>query len=281
MSNNGDIEEESMTSSESCYDKTLGEEFVLSFLNDKYILIDKIGIGSCASVWIALNIKDTQLYAIKILHVDEYESSDEEINILKEITLKHCKHLVNMIEYFTSKNPIFTECTNLCIVMDLYICSVYQLLKSEYTDGFNTELTNKIILDTLLGLKELNNLGYIHTDIKPENILIKGLNIIFAKLDIIIKNDNYVINLLTDIINYEINKSNCNFCYKKKPEKKELLITLCNFLMNKFKLICNEHTSDDYQDNNEYIYIPNYYTKTLTDVLLLQKLLQLHQRLQA
>ena len=267
MINTENIEEDSTASSNSSYDKTLGEEFVLSFLNDKYILIDKIGVGSCSAVWLALNIKDTQLYAIKILHVDEYDSSEDEINILKEITSKNCKYLVNMVEYFSIKNPIFDEYNNLCIVMELYICSTYQLLKNEYPDGFNTAISNKIILDTLLGLKELNNLGYIHTDIKPENILIKGLNIIFAKLNIIIKNDTYVINLIQDIVNYEINKSSCSFFYTKTSEKKELLITLSKFLMNKFKLICNEHTTDEYQDTTDNIYLPNYYTKTFNSII--------------
>ena len=248
----------SNSSNSSSYDKTLGEEFALSFLNDTYILIDKIGIGSFSSVWLALNIKNLNLYAIKILSIDEYDSGIKEIKILNEISLNKCKYLSVIIEHFEVPNPIIENSINLCIVMDLYIGSVYQLLKIKYEDGFPPSIVNKIILNTLLGLKELHNLGYIHTDIKPENILVKGLNPIFYKFKEYVISNTKVNKLINNIKNKN-NFINSLSCYNNNK-----INNLIKILIKKFKLICNEYTTSEYYDDNDHILIPNYYDKEFT-----------------
>merc|ERR1711918_85211 len=62
-----------------------GEEFRKSILNNKYLLIDKIGYGSYSSVWLAFCIFDKIYYAIKIQNNEDYIEGIMELKILKKI----------------------------------------------------------------------------------------------------------------------------------------------------------------------------------------------------
>jgi serine/threonine-protein kinase SRPK3 len=255
----------------SVYDKTKGEEFFGETLKNKYILIDKIGVGTFSAVWLALNIIDNNLYAIKIQHIEDYYDGEKEAKFLSKIP-KNCKNLPKLIEYFEVKNPINPEFLNLCMVMDLYIGSVYQLIrKGGYDNGFDIKICNKIIKDMLYGLDVLNNIGYIHTDLKPENILIKGLNPIFDKFKKIISGSHI------NKVNEEINKISIKLSLNKLPrntkiyqkkkeefnhERKQFLKSVSKVLIKEFKLICNQYCSKEDIDNEDTFYEPNYYTKT-------------------
>jgi hypothetical protein len=75
-SSESNSESNSESSSDSdTYDNTKGEEYAGQILKNKYIIIDKIGVGTFSAVWLSLNIDDLKLYAIKIQHVDDSSSS--------------------------------------------------------------------------------------------------------------------------------------------------------------------------------------------------------------
>jgi serine/threonine-protein kinase SRPK3 len=63
------------------------------------------------------------------------------------------------------------------IVLPLMAGSTYDLLKcNEYDNGLPLEVCKKILIQTLYGIRELEKHNMMHTDIKPENILVCGLN---------------------------------------------------------------------------------------------------------
>ena len=269
-SSNNSSNSSSNGSDGSYYDKTKGEEFGCHVLKNKYILIDKIGVGTFSAVWLAVSIVDSNLYAIKIQHIEDFYDGEKEAKFLSKIN-KNCKNLPKLIEYFEVKNPLNSEYLNLCIVMDLYIGSVYQLIKrGGYSDGFDVNICNKIINDTLIGLNELNKMNYIHTDLKPENILIKGLNPIFHQFKQLIDNSPLFKNIGSQIENikekYHMNKRIPKLTNKNKPlyekELKQFYNVVAKVLMKEFKLICNQFCSPDYTDNESELYDPNYYVKT-------------------
>jgi len=259
-------------SDSSTYDKTKGEEFAGEILKNKYVCIDKIGVGTFSAVWLALNVDDLNLYAIKISHIDDFEDGEKEAKFLSKVP-KKCNNLTRLVEYFETKNPLNPEYLNMCMVMDLYIGSVYSLMKkSGFEDGFDIKVCNKIILDVLSGLETLNKMGYIHTDIKPENILIKGLNPIFCEFENMIKKTEGVQSLLLEIIEkykgYKLDKLDkktkmyVDRNNKFKVEKKIILKKLSKMLTYGFKLICNNYCDEKYRDLDvEDIFEPNYYTK--------------------
>ena len=265
------------SSDSSTYDKTLGEEYAGEILKHKYVLIDKIGVGTFSAVWLALNIDDLKLYAIKIQHVDDYYDGEKEAIFLSKVPNK-CDNLTKLVEYFDVKNPLNPEYMNLCMVMDLYIGSVYHLLnKGGYKNGFDVKICNKILVDVLNGLNTLNKMGYIHTDIKPENILIKGLNPIFIELKKLIDENQTIQKMIKEINDkykgyklHILGKKTTIYVDRKKKfnnEKMVILKQLSKQIIYGFKLICNKYCREDYKDNLEInqsdnnILTPNYYTK--------------------
>jgi len=268
-----DSESSSDTGSDSStYDKSKGEEFAGEILKNKYILIDKIGVGTFSAVWLSLDITTLNLYAIKIQHTEDYYDGEKEAIFLSKVP-KKCDNLTRLIEYFDVKNPLKPEYMNLCMVMDLYIGSVYNLMKRcGYEDGFDVKICNKIIIDVLNGLNTLNNMGYIHTDIKPENILIKGLNPLFTELKNLINQSNTLQQLIKEIDDkfkgYKLHvldkktKIYVDRHNKFNNDKKKIMKQLSKQLIYGFKMICNKYCTDNYKDEVEDdIFEPNYYTK--------------------
>jgi len=257
-------------SDSSTYDKTKGEEFAGAILKNKYIVIDKIGVGTFSAVWLALNIDNLKLYAIKIQHTDDYYDGEKEALFLSKVP-KKCKNLTRLVEYFDVKNPLNPEYMNLCMIMDLYIGSVYHLMKKGgYNKGFDVKICNKMISDVLNGLNTLNNMGHIHTDIKPENILIKGLNPIFNEFKKITETD-VIKKIVKEIDNkfkgyklHKLDKKTKMYADRKKKfnsEKMTILKNLSKQLVYLFKTICNTFCDEEYKDTEKEIFEPNYYTK--------------------
>lgn len=141
-------------------------------LNNFNILYE-LGRGTYSIVWLAYNIEDSKFYAIKIQNSDDFEEGLEEIRILKKIG--NHKYINKLISYFIHK-----------VNTDKYLCSVYNLRasnldlivrKGRFKDGLKPDVVLKIFKQLIRGLNYLhNNLKIYHGDLKPDNILLKGLN---------------------------------------------------------------------------------------------------------
>jgi serine/threonine protein kinase len=151
-------------------------------INKKYILIQKMGHGAYSAVWMAFNTTNKKYFAIKIFNDCDYDSGTQEVELLNKIKNAKIKYTVNMIDSFTYTNEHdddddMDETKHLCIVLDLMACSLYSIIRrGKYTEGLPLKFVKKAMIQTLTALKQLNDSGMIHTDIKPENILLIGKN---------------------------------------------------------------------------------------------------------
>ena len=86
-----------------------------------------------------------------------------------------CPYLNVMLDSFTE---LFDEFEFVCIVFELLACSLYDILrKGKYAHGLPTNIANRIMFQALTAIHILNTkYKELHTDIKPENILIVGIN---------------------------------------------------------------------------------------------------------
>lgn len=144
---------------------------------DKYNIIEEIGRGGYSIVWLGFNIEDCKNYAIKVQNSDDFEEGQGEIKIMKK--LKH-KNITKLIDYFVEER--FDENR----VLQEYMCSVYELCcgnldglarKGKYKNGYPEDIVFKFYNQIYEGLNYLhNNLKILHGDIKPDNILLKGIN---------------------------------------------------------------------------------------------------------
>lgn len=145
------------------------------FLNNRYIFLKKIGKGVFSIVWMAYDTKYYKHVALKIQNEENYETGIEEINTLKKIRKLNSKYINTLIDSFEYK---FEDEICIIIVMELMAGSIEDVLNCKmYENGFNINTTKKIAYSILKGINTLNKkLNFIHTDIKPENILVNGNN---------------------------------------------------------------------------------------------------------
>ena len=169
--------------------KTNGHEFFGEVLKNRYLILKKLGYGSFSSVWMAYDINNTILVAIKIINPQDYKEGMLELETYKKLDKLDTTYLLTMIECFqvTPIHPKYYDDdfkaknkklrNHIVMVLPLMACSTFDLLKcKEYDDGLPLEVCKKIIHQTLLGIKELEKNNLMHTDLKPENILVVGLN---------------------------------------------------------------------------------------------------------
>lgn len=164
------------------YGSTSDYDWTGQLINDNYILIKKLGFGSFAAVWLAYSLKHKKCYAIKILNPEDYKSGTKEINIFKEFKKFKNSHIIEMIDHFsipvpsedTDYNPDNYNGEHICIVLELMLCSVYDIIKIYHkTNNYlPLEFIKEVIYQMLLATDLLHENNIIHTDIKPENLLI-------------------------------------------------------------------------------------------------------------
>ena len=131
-----------------------------------YEISKKLGFGQFATVWSTTCDK-----AIKICRADEdyTEMMKKEISILSEIKNgPHCLRLHDNFLHESENGKHQIIVTNLC-AMDLY--ELTKLHRNEDT-ALPLETSKSIIRQILTALRFLESKNIMHTDIKPENILI-------------------------------------------------------------------------------------------------------------
>ena len=171
-----DYNTELSTSSDECYNDCDDIDFTWDILKNQYIILEKLGNGTFASVWLSYNINTRQFNAIKIQNPEDDEEAEFEIELLKKIKKTKCKYLSNLVDDFIYKPDDDTK--HICMVFELLFGSVHDIIrKGKYQNGLPFHIVKDIVYQTLFAINTLHDsLGIIHTDIKPENVLLFGIS---------------------------------------------------------------------------------------------------------
>lgn len=109
--------------------------------------------------------------AIKFLkYVDNDRKTLKEISILKKISdadklaAHHCIQPIDLFRDRTSSQD--------CIVFPMYSCNLYEFLKRNHYVPFSLHESRTIIRQLLQAVRFIHSLDIIHTDLKPENIML-------------------------------------------------------------------------------------------------------------
>ena len=159
------------------FDSDVDIDWELYILNDRYIPIRRLGYGSYSSVWLCYDAEYKKLVAVKIHNINDEIAGIKEERMLHIIKKLESPYLMEIMDSFSVPSP-YRDGSHRCIVMNIMLGSMYDVItEDKYLNGIPANIVINVIYQMLIGLKEVHKLGYIHTDIKPENILVAGLSI--------------------------------------------------------------------------------------------------------
>ncbi|KAJ6519460.1 kinase-like domain-containing protein [Mycena sanguinolenta] len=148
-----------------------------TFKLGRYRVLRKLGWGHFSTVWL---VKDTELNrhsALKVVKsAGRYaETARDEIKLLSRVASisplhPGRQHIVSFLDSFSHQGP---EASHICIVFEPLGEHLLALIERNKRKGVPRALVKVIAQQVLLGLEYLHDeCDLVHTDIKPENILI-------------------------------------------------------------------------------------------------------------
>ena len=131
---------------------------------EKYFSTSSIGSGSCGAVQIVYD-NEGQCYAMKTFEEDEDDTLA--IETIRELAvmhmLQHTKHpnIVHMVETLTQNEE-------LCFVMPKFDLTLQDAIRGKLLKGHKLKITHGLIS----AVAHIHENGFMHRDIKPDNILL-------------------------------------------------------------------------------------------------------------
>uniref|UniRef100_A0AAQ5XAM6 non-specific serine/threonine protein kinase n=1 Tax=Amphiprion ocellaris TaxID=80972 RepID=A0AAQ5XAM6_AMPOC len=164
------------------YPVEIGEIFV-----DRYQVVKKLGWGHFSTVWLCWDMVKRHFVALKVVKSAETftETALDEIRLLKCVRDSDPKdpkreRIVHLIDDFRISG---LNGEHVCMVLEVLGHQLLRwIIKSNYT-GLPLPCVKSILRQVLQGLDYLHTkCKIIHTDIKPENILLRVDNVYIQKL---------------------------------------------------------------------------------------------------
>uniref|UniRef100_A0A336MY75 non-specific serine/threonine protein kinase n=1 Tax=Culicoides sonorensis TaxID=179676 RepID=A0A336MY75_CULSO len=145
--------------------------------DNRYRVVRKLGWGHFSTVWLCCDLETEKYIALKVVKSAPHytETAIDEIRLLEKIRDADMHdpnraRIVRMLNHFTVRgvNGVHT-----CLVFEALGCSLYKLIVKNNYQGLAIQQVKSIIKQVLQGLEYLHTKCHIiHTDIKPENILL-------------------------------------------------------------------------------------------------------------
>ncbi|SPQ22208.1 1c17f1d4-95d7-478a-8e76-adfc9a26f8ae [Thermothielavioides terrestris] len=158
------------------------------FDNGKYKIVSKLGYGLYSTVWLACHLETRRHVALKILTADCYGQQQDtfELDILRQIkaqTTPHpgSNHILPLLDQFEHQGP---NGKHVCLVFKAMGPDIQRYRRLFPRLRIPVPLVKDISRQLLLALAYLHDVcRVIHTDIKPQNILVEttAINTMFEQ----------------------------------------------------------------------------------------------------
>jgi serine/threonine-protein kinase SRPK3 len=152
------------------------EDFQYEVFNNDYLILYKLGSGAFSTVWLTYQLSKNDFFALKIQNYDCYDEGILEKNCLEIVSGFGTNCLIKLEDSF---EIVRDGNTYVCMVLELAIDSAYYFLKKFRkinNTGMPPTVMKKLHDDICEGISYLHANHLIHTDIKPENILVCGMD---------------------------------------------------------------------------------------------------------
>mmetsp|Transcript_11244 Transcript_11244/g.24829 ORF Transcript_11244/g.24829 Transcript_11244/m.24829 type:complete len:598 (-) Transcript_11244:323-2116(-) len=151
--------------------------------NNRYRTVAKLGWGHFSTVWLCEDLQAKGYVAMKVQKSARHykEAAYDEISILSRASTTTTAdgarpYVVELFDNFehpgASRDSAGAVMSHVCMVFEVMGPNVLALIKKYNFKGVPLALVRKVALDILLGLEHLHGCGMIHTDLKPENVLV-------------------------------------------------------------------------------------------------------------
>lgn len=207
---------------------TSGFVFFTMLIQNKYELIQQIGSGSFSNVYKAKHYSKDNFVAIKFDHDENSKILiQNEINVYLSLLKKDSSSFVNIKSFGIIDKRNY-------IIMDYISCN----LEDYVTTGKESEnalFTPTFIFERLTHIvTKLHDCGYVHRDLKPDNILVKNNDIYLIDLGFSTKISSKCYNRkIGSILFSSYNTHAHNYQYRKKDDIISCYYIVCYLFGNK------------------------------------------------
>lgn len=148
-------------------------------LTSRYKIIRLLGQGTFGKVVEAFDRVKKKMVAIKIIRaVQKYrDASKVEIKVLQTLKKQdpyNLKRCIQLVGFFDFRNHV-------CMVFDLLAQSIFDFLKENHFSPFPTWHIQSFARQIIEAVEFLHSLRLIHTDLKPENLMLERSQSIVRK----------------------------------------------------------------------------------------------------
>jgi serine/threonine-protein kinase len=137
-----------------------------AFLDQRYVPMYEAGFGGTANIYAAFDTERRELVAIKRIFPEAYPRlKKREAELLEEISLRDIDH-ENVLRFLGR----FWHEGAFCMVTE-FIWGL-NLEDYLYRRPLSVQMFTKLAVQMLSGLQQIHEAGYLHGDIKPQNMMI-------------------------------------------------------------------------------------------------------------